>query len=194
MRVSDVREAVAIGTWGALKGRIVPIAKLNLLVVAPDFLQLRGVSPPLRYLRLLENRAWEDYLGQSPVVSHRNRLIIYHWRSETTVNVTSPFLAFLDLSRDYGFIPLENHIRAALFIVLLAVLVNTYGLQVSGAVWVQSSHFVVRNKLLSVGTTAGVLAVLFGAYKNWPWIRSIVDLLAAGFLATERFFLKAKRL
>jgi len=100
LRVSDVREAVAVGTWGAFRDRIVPIEKLNLLVIAPDFLQMRAASPALRYMRLLESRAWENYLGQSPSLRDRRRLIIYHWRSQKgePVDVRTPFLAFLDLS------------------------------------------------------------------------------------------------
>jgi hypothetical protein len=193
LRVSDVREAVAIRSWEALKERIVPVERLNLLVIAPDFLQMRAVSPSLRYMRLLESRAWENYLGQSPNISGQRRLIIYHWKNDKPVNVNTPFLAFIDLSRDYGFIRAENHVRSAAVIILLAVILTAYGREIGGALWMQIARLAGQNKLASALGSAGLFALVIGAYRNWPLARSVVAVSAAGFLSIERFFLKAKR-
>ena len=195
LRVSDVREAVAVGSWGAFRDRIVPIDKLNLLVIAPDFLQMRAVSPVLRYMRLLESRAWEYYLGQSPNILDRRRLIIYHWRSEkgAPVDVKNPFLAFLDLSRDYGFIRPANHVRSAILIVILAAIGYGYGMALARDAWTWASQFAQQNKLVSVLTGAGVITFLLGVLKSWPVIRTIVRVCRSAFLAVEYWYLKSKR-
>jgi hypothetical protein len=193
LRVSDVREAVALGTWGALKDRIVSIEKLNLLVIAPDFLQMRAASPPLRYIRLLESNAWEHYLGQSPNVSRRRRLIIYHWKNERPVTVNAPFLAFLDLSRDYGFLRFENHVREALVIVLIAAGLQAYGRGMGSELWTRTARIAGENKLASTIGGLGIFGLVFGVVKNWPVLRFVAGGCRAGFLATEKWFLKAKR-
>jgi hypothetical protein len=195
LRVSDVREAVAVGTWASFKDRIVPIEKLNLLVIAPDFLQMRAVSPSLRYMRLLESRAWENYLGQSPNVLGRRRLIIYHWRSpkDEPVDVKKPFLAFLDLSRDYGFVRPANHVTAAVFILAIAAIAYAYGKSVADgtASWV--AEFARQNKLVSILSGFGALGIFFGVQRNWPLIRVVVRGCRTVFLAVENWFLKSRR-
>jgi hypothetical protein len=195
LRVSDVREAVAVEPWGSFKDRIVSIEKLNLLVIAPDFLQMRAVSPALRYMRLLESRAWENYLGQSPNLLGRRRLIIYHWRSQKgePVDVKTPFLAFLDLSRDYGFVRPANHVRAAIFIVVMAAIVYGYGGGFARDSWSWATHFAQQNKLASIIGGAGALTIFFGIQKSWPLIRNVVRTCRAVFLAVEDWFLKSKR-
>lgn len=195
LRVSDVREAVVVGTWGAFKDRIVPIQKLNVLVIAPDFLQMRAVSPPLRYMRLLESRAWEYYLGQSPNLQGRRRLIIYHWRSQKdeAVDVKRPFLAFLDLSRDYGFVRPANHVRAAILIVAIAAIVYGYGTNIADSSWAWVAQFARQNKLVSVLGGASALTIFFGVQRSWPLIRTVGGACRAVFLAVENWFLKSKR-
>ena len=195
LRVSDVREAVAVESWRAFKDRIVPIVKLNLLVIAPDFLQMRAVSPALRYMRLLESRAWEKYLGQSPNPRDRSRLIIYHWRSEKgePVDVKRPFLAFLDLSRDYGFVRPANHVRSAIFIAVMVTIGYGYGATFAREGWSWAIQFAQQNTLASIAGGASLLTIFFGIQKSWPIIRHVVQWCRAGFLAVEDRFLKAKR-
>ena len=193
LRVSDVREAVSVDSWGSFKDRIVPIQKLNLLVIAPDYLQMRAVSPPLRYMRLLESRAWEKYLGQSPNFRSRRRLIVYHWRSEKgqPVDVKTPFLAFLDLSRDYGFIRPANHIRAAVLIVAIASI--AYGYKFANGAWSWATQFALQNKLISILGGAGAVTMFFGVHKSWPIIRDVARWCRTIFLAAESWLLKSKR-
>jgi hypothetical protein len=195
LRVSDVREAVAVGTWGSFKDRIVPIQTLNLLVIAPDFLQMRAASPTLRYMRLLESRAWENYLGRSPSLLGRRRLIIYNWRSQKGefVDVKRPFLAFLDLSRDYGFVRPANHVRAAILIVAIAALGYGYGPGLASGAWSWVGQFARQNTLVSILGGASALTIFFGVQQHWPFIRDVARACRTAFLAVEDWFLKSKR-
>lgn len=193
IRVADIREARAVSAWAAYRDRIMPIEKLNLLIVAPDYLQPRAISPELRYMRLLESDAWQGYLGQKPNLRRKRRMIIYHWRSkDSVVNVKTPFLAFMNLARDYSFIRLGDHVRGA--IVLLILVFITYALSpltLTGWTWVEKSA--ADNKWASLVTGASILAIVFGTYKQWPLIKTLSAWIVRTFHTIERFFLRPNR-
>ena len=144
-------------------------------------------------MRLLESRAWEHYLGQSPNSSRRRRLIIYHWKNEKVIDVNRPFLAFLDLSRDYGFVRPENHIRSALVIVLVGGLAQVYAIDIGRAMGSWAIYLARENSVLTTLSGLGVGTAIYGIRNGWPLIRDIVAWCKISFLAVERKYLKSKR-
>jgi hypothetical protein len=192
LRVSDVREGVALSDWASLRMRIVPVDKLNLFVIAPAYLQARSISPELRYMRLLENSAWENYLGRIPN-SSGERLIIYHWRSkdETKVDVNRPFLAFLDLTRDYGFVRFGNHVRASLIVVAVILLVEALVPQAK-ELWEKSIPIILANKVPSVVTAATVLTFICGVFDRWRWVLAFGCFVSKGVLRIEKMYLRSR--
>ena len=100
LRVNEIRETV--GHTGAdvvfrdLEARSVAIGKLNTLVIAPSWLELRGSSPRLRYVRLFEGKTWEPYLGRAVDLARSDKMLIYHWRAnDVAADGTQPFRGFL---------------------------------------------------------------------------------------------------
>lgn len=123
VRFADVREAWNVAGADALKARIIPIANLNFFVVAPADFHLTATSPSVHYIRILEGRAWEDYLNRKTKVVGTEKLAIYQWRNGARqIKPTDPFRVFLDIDRDLGFASLPNAflLALALFVVVVA--------------------------------------------------------------------------
>lgn len=193
MRVSDVRETVAGGNWARYRDRIVPIQKLNLLIIAPDYLRVEAVSPPLKYMRLLESLAWENYLGRAPNARRSRRMIIYHWRSDKDieVNVRRPFLAFLDLGRDHHFVRFGDHARAA--VVLLIILGASYlCLPILRNISISAAHTAAAHNIIAALTGSGILISILAHANKWRWIKGVLDFIAKRFEVIENWSLRPR--
>ncbi len=116
-RVADIREAQEGMDWAGLQDRIVGIGTLYAFVIAPVSLQLRSVSPDLKYVRLLEGDAWEPYIRRRTGIVRSHQLLIFYWKA-TDVSVEKPFRGFLDLSREFGVSSWPNHFRTGIVAVL----------------------------------------------------------------------------
>lgn len=106
IRVSELRETVTVPDWMAFQ----------------DHIQARAINPQTQYIRLLEGRVWERYLGRPAEWFDRRRLIIYHWqvaKENESVAPANPFRAFLDLSREFGHVRFGHHVRSAVVMLLL---------------------------------------------------------------------------
>jgi hypothetical protein len=177
IRVSELRETVTVPDWMAFQDDIIPINKLNCFVIAPAFLQARAMSPQPQYIRLLEGRVWERYLGRPAEWFSRRRLIIYHWRvakEDQTVSPTNPFRAFLDLSREFGHVRFGHHVRSAV-VLLVALALAMYGIlpvwsAAKGAVFDFVSSQ--RRNLSIVGILIPAAYILWNLFKQR---RPVVD-------------------
>lgn len=102
-KVCDIRESVLLGQGAAEADHIVPISRLFLFVGAPSYFVPNHFSPILRYSRLLEATVWDKYLGFS--ARRKARISIHQWRgggNGSSISVSSPFRAYMDLSREFG--------------------------------------------------------------------------------------------
>jgi hypothetical protein len=148
-RIADVREAVGRTTREGLEHRVLPLKDVRLLIMLPWHFQMRFVSPPLRYARLMEDEAWADYLEGWTLRPRRAKLVIYYWRwpaldanpspveigkddneeknkgeAKPVIDVRNPARAFLDVSRDYGALSWGNYLRIGIVVFLVDVVVQ----------------------------------------------------------------------
>jgi hypothetical protein len=62
--------------------RITNIEELNCFVIAPIYFPVQKVNPELKYMRLLEGRRWESYLGRATDLFRRGKLQVVFLRGE----------------------------------------------------------------------------------------------------------------
>jgi hypothetical protein len=99
-RISDVRESKYVDHESSLRGRIIPIGQVNFFLMAPDYFQLANCSPDVRYVRVLESRAWQKYVHSAVHRRGKAEFLVYYWRStKNPVVQDSPFRAFADFNR-----------------------------------------------------------------------------------------------
>jgi hypothetical protein len=136
LRINDTRELVGdLRGWG-LERRLKPLVDLYVFLISPWGWQVRGVSPPLRYSRVLEGGAWFDYLGHRIKWRSRSRALVHYWRwapdeapnesgdAGGTVAATwhkelKARRAFMDLSRDVPILPWVNYVRLLMLVALI---------------------------------------------------------------------------
>ena len=82
------------------EARLIPIKQLNCFVILPGFFRTARLSPATRYVRLLEGRRWERYLGRATGLFGASKLVITYWRPDYEVSPQKEFRAFLDLRRE----------------------------------------------------------------------------------------------
>lgn len=98
----DPRDAALVpqGTRYETEERLIaPIGQLNAFVIVLASMRMRKTSPELRYLRLLEGRRWERYLGRATDLRRRQKFLVHYWRAQS-VRVGDEFRAFLELGRN----------------------------------------------------------------------------------------------
>ncbi len=166
--MADVREGITVSNWASYRDRIVPIQKLNLLVIIPDHFQPQAISPQLRYMRLLESFSWVDYLDRAPNINRRRRLIIYHWRSDkdAPVDIQHPFLAFLKLSRDGEFARFWS-IVVALFVALWVTETGYPLLPASKVAAAKVVEILLGHEIVSGLAATGMLGFVIGLIAKW---------------------------
>jgi hypothetical protein len=188
LRVADVRQAVS--EWNALEDQIVPIQGINVFVISPASLQFRATSPSFHYMRLLEGRVWEPYLRRSSDFRRSAKLVIFEWRNNagSQVDPAHPFRVLLDLSYEFGLLPLGNHLLTAV-LVLIGLLAAYYAV-----------HHVVEVMTMGLATlstlklqlTAGAAIVLISWFaRNYGPMKAALNAAKKLFLRLERFVYKA---
>jgi hypothetical protein len=155
-RVSDIREAQEAMDWAGLQDRIAGIGTLCAFVITPVSLQLRSVSPDLKYVRLLEGDAWEPYIRRRTGIIRSHQLLIFYWKA-TDISVEKPFRGVLDLSREFGVSSWANHFRTGI-VAVLSFVAALYLREGYSAVDSQT----IRSWLIEVGYPAGGIT-LFSA-------------------------------
>jgi hypothetical protein len=178
LRVADVRETWNVRDGEALKKKIVPIQNIYLFLIAPTWLQSRQVSPPTKYLRLLEGRAWKPYVGNASDIQ-MGKLLVYYWKNkDDVVSKDNPFRAFLDLHREYGPSAWRNHFRT-LLLVLIPFLVYFTIAPRSQEIYAAISDLIAKTWawILSVGAI-GFIGFMTGWFQwainqlsQWSWLR-----------------------
>jgi hypothetical protein len=100
-RIADVRESRNRTKEASLRPRMVPINAVNFFAMLPDQYQLLTASSQPRNMRILETRAWSEYLKRVAYMHPSNTQLVYYWRSEADVEVSSdnPFRVFATYDR-----------------------------------------------------------------------------------------------
>ncbi len=144
LRVADLRETISLQPWNDLKSRIIPVTDLYLFVVTPSWLQHASSSPSLKYMRLLEGRVWENYLGRKTDFFRLEKMVIYYWRKgsaitpgnlleanasgkELKTDTVSPFRAFLDLDKTNVISAAGSLVLTVLAVFFAALVAGIYG-------------------------------------------------------------------
>jgi hypothetical protein len=192
IRVADAREAWNVKDGHAIAGRLVPIHKLRLFLIAPWQWQLRATSPPVHYIRMVEGRAWEKYLDRTTSLFAAPKLVIYQWRNtdDAPVTVDLPFRVFADLSDEYGLARIGNHIRVAvLTAAMLAIVWFGQGaiLASSRAIGELAAEY--YKQLLGLTVIGLILSLL----KNVPLVARTLSGIAKTARAAERGLYRMRR-
>lgn len=200
IRISDVRESIIVPQWKALEDRIVPIESLNLLVIAPAKLRCQSVSPAYHYMRLLEGQAWQQYTNRVAGKWKSERLIVYQWRSDAPVGAnpplvidpTNPFRVFLDLTRESGLLPLNNHLLTAI-LVLLPTFVVYYQLPLLSAALTFAVNLIEQNSgKITIGSLFMlVFSGLWRFVKGLEHVKVARDKLRSWFRRADKKFYRA---
>jgi hypothetical protein len=146
---------------------------------------------------LFEGRVWEPYLGRAVDFLRTEKLIIYEWRSNNSVSPTDPFRAFLDLGREFGIIPLGNHFRTGV-VVLIFLLAGYYlGLCLESfpdsfqVAWNATLNFLKRVGLPQI-TLFGILLILGWVFKLYRILSKGIRNVRAGFYRLEEYVFKLR--
>lgn len=117
LRLSDVREAWNITDSGSYIRRVQPVDKLYAFLVVPGWVEPTVVQPAPEYIRLLEGRAWQKYLGRRTGLASPARLAIIQWRG-SDIDADGRFQGYLDGRRSDGLLAISNHLLIALFVIV----------------------------------------------------------------------------
>jgi hypothetical protein len=172
-RICDLRESVNDASWGSLETRILPIKKAYFFLIVPARLKSRAVSPPFRYMRLLEGSRWERYLGRRVQLVGHKKLAIYYWkapeaavppaREPAPIDASHPLRVFVDLSEDGAHLKVAAYL--GVFIAASAAVVATPTLsKLIGAGWNDLHTHTVA--LISALGVAGVAKLIFSIYRD----------------------------
>jgi hypothetical protein len=184
LRVADFRETRLVPDQERVAASLVSVAVLSAFVIAPDRLHERMIRPPPRYVRLLEGRAWEPYLGRATDLRRAGKFTVWSWHA-THVDADHPFRGFLDL-RALPTVPVGWLAQIALT-VLLAVVLAGGGAELATsplagalrAAWQEAAE---RGAAIGL-TSAG--AVLAWAFKHRAPLRTVLDRAARLLAALE---------
>jgi hypothetical protein len=127
IRVSDVRESIALGLGVAEKDHLVDLERVFVFVACDVNFTPLHASPMVHYTRVLEPKVWSAYLEDGFAPSGVSRLAIHQWRNQTlgafkTVTEDRPFRVFADLTKDYGLQILATAIGVSIILVVLKAL------------------------------------------------------------------------
>jgi hypothetical protein len=188
LRIADVRQAVS--EWKTFEDQLIQIQAINVFVIAPPSLQFRATSPSYHYMRLLEGRVWEPYLRRKSDIRRSGKLVIFEWRNDANskVDTTCPFRVLLDLSREFGLLPLSNHLL--MVTLLLASLFTVYYL-LHHATQILTIGLPILNVLKIQLTAGGAIAIILWVTRNHGPIKTVVNAAKKLFLGLERFVYKA---
>lgn len=120
-RVNDEREALAVVDGSEFTGRMLPLEDLNVFVIAPAAFTPSVTTPEPRYVRPLEGRIWEEYLGRRTDLGRDEKFLIYHWHNNRPTTRQDPFRAFLQLERRRSLLPSWSDLMPVLLALLLAI-------------------------------------------------------------------------
>ncbi|QZT57120.1 hypothetical protein [Mycolicibacterium austroafricanum] len=99
-RIADVRESRTRSREASIRRRIVPVEKVNFFAMLPDQYQLLTASSEPRNMRILETRAWGNYLDRVAYMHPSNTQLVYYWRNEgKPVSPDNPFRVFASYDR-----------------------------------------------------------------------------------------------
>lgn len=96
-RIADVRESRSRSSEVDIRRRLVPIERVDFFAMLPVQYQLVTDSPQLRYMRVLETRAWGYYLNRVAYM-HPTAQLVYYWRG-TNASSDNPFRVFASYDR-----------------------------------------------------------------------------------------------
>jgi hypothetical protein len=198
LRFGEVRETVTSGNEAKaeierLSRDFVGVEKLNVLVIAPSWLQPRAWTPQLRYMRLFEGRVWEPYLDRAVDLGRTDNLMIYHWRHTAADDPQAtpvpdavtpahprtgrrrrpapnpeiqPFRAFLLLSKETRLAPVGNHLLTAVLAGAAVLAVINWSQSVDAATRLWSSYWGWLAAAVSI-SAASILLRLIGPFRSF---------------------------
>jgi len=80
LRVNDLRGSFDVPEGQDYSDKIIQIEQLNCFVIAPIYFPIQKVNPGLKYMRLIEGRRWESYLGRATDLLRKGKLQIVFMR------------------------------------------------------------------------------------------------------------------
>lgn len=98
LRVNEFRDQPSLDHPVSFELKSLDIERVNFFVVITSRLKEQRASKPPRYVRPLERRVWEPYLGRRLSKRNGETFLIYYWRQEL-VTPESPFRSFLEVER-----------------------------------------------------------------------------------------------
>ena len=141
VRIMDLRQA-AVTLDRPTTARLLNVERANVFVITPPTLSIRRASPELRYIRLLEGRAWEKYLGRRTDIRRQGKLTVSYWRRDHVAR-DSEFRGWIDIVSERRPIHWTQVAATAVLALIAAYLVlplNTWRDQYETTVTVRPPH------------------------------------------------------
>jgi hypothetical protein len=186
LRVSDPRESATVPDGAIYEEALVPIDKLYCYTMIPSRFHSPSASPEMQYMRILEGRTWEPYLGRAVYLLRQGKLTVYCWYHLQAVSIDRPFRAFIDVQRDtrvllpYSF--LLTIVAIGLTILLLLDPTLVHGNRISGLLDLIGQA--ARPLLVALGATTMVGAIT-AVYRRRAVLKNTRNRVARAFLAVE---------
>jgi hypothetical protein len=106
LRVNDERESRSVTDISAFSSNLLSLRSLNSFVIAPAIFNPAVTTPEPSYVRGLEGRVWEPYLGRRTDMRRNQKFLVHRWEAAPVpVSSEEPFRGFLQLERRRSLLP-----------------------------------------------------------------------------------------
>lgn len=128
LRVNDEREALAVKESSEFTSHLLPLGTLDSFVIAPALFTPSVTTPKPSYVRGLEGRIWEGYLGRRTDLKRNQKFLVHRWRAPNEpVTPEKPFRGFLNLERRRSLLPSWSDLMPVILaLILVAVLFDVH--------------------------------------------------------------------
>jgi len=121
LRVCDEREAHSVNDISGFTGHLLPLGSLDSFVIAPASFSPSTTTPEPSYVRGLEGRVWEKYLGRKTDLGRNEKFLVHRWKAKKLpVTGKSPFRGFLQLERRRSLMPSWSDLMPVILALSLA--------------------------------------------------------------------------
>ena len=106
LRVNDERESRSVTDISAFSSNLLPLRSLDSFIIAPAIFNPAVTTPEPSYVRGLEGRVWERYLGRRTDLRRNQKFLVHRWEADPApVSSEKPFRGFLQLERRRSLLP-----------------------------------------------------------------------------------------
>lgn len=175
LRVSDEREARSVPDASEFISKLLPLDELNAFAIAPAAFASTVTTPDAEYVRALEGKMWEGYLGRRTDLRSNQKFLIYHWRERGRTTPDNPFRSFLLLDRRRSILPSWSDLMPVLLALTLAVVL--LHVEFRSFEWVDAVLRFFTSGVHIAFTLLALVVIVGLLLKTWKYVRGLTEWL-----------------